>query len=206
MHPQSTQPQLARQHLSPILCAFCGVEFRPANRSVRFCTPACGYQSRSAIAPRFWAKVDRVTTPDGCWLWLASCYPDGYGQFKVSNKNHRASRISYELAHGPIPDGLLVCHNCPDGDNLLCVNPAHLWLGTVKQNAQDMVAKGRAPDGSWLRPLCGEENPRAKLTASQVATIREVFAAGGVTFAALARTYGVTNTLIIKIVRGELWK
>lgn len=203
MHHQSTPARRPRTTLSPIPCAQCGAIFHPRNASVRYCSPKCSYAARSAILPRFWRKVDKTTTPDGCWTWKASCYPDGYGQFKIGNRNNRAPRVSFELAYGPIPAGLLVCHRC---DNPLCVRPDHLFLGTVKENSLDMVAKGRAPDGSTLPRMMGEDNPRAKLTAAQVSEIRSLHAAGGVTFTRLAVEYGVSSVLIAKIVHRDIWK
>ena len=76
-----------------------------------------------------------------CWEWTHSVNNIGYGMFRFSSSGMRtAHRVSYELFNGPIPKGLAVCHSC---DNPICVNPEHLWVGTLKQNAQDMVAKGR---------------------------------------------------------------
>jgi hypothetical protein len=76
-----------------------------------------------------------------CWDWTAALNNIGYGMFRFSSKGMRtAHRVSYELFNGPIPAGLAVCHTC---DNPICVNPKHLWVGTLKDNAQDMVAKGR---------------------------------------------------------------
>lgn len=91
---------------------------------------------RKPAADRFWAKVAKG---DDCWLWTGAVagYPgNDYGAF---NKG-KAHRFSWELHRGPIPAGLFVLHKC---DVTRCVRPDHLFLGTQKDNMQDMVAKGR---------------------------------------------------------------
>jgi hypothetical protein len=111
------------------------------------------------LEERFWSKVHKTPT---CWLWIAAKFSNGYGHFYLEGRHCLAHRVSWELLVGPIPDGLLVCHNCPDGDNPGCVNPAHLWLGDDKANVQDMMRKGRfkSPNpglqGRWstLGPDC----------------------------------------------------
>lgn len=103
---------------------------------------------------RFWAKVEK-RGPAECWLWLASRNAQGYGKFSVaSGRGHMgAHRAVWELVNGAVPDGLWVLHRC---DNPPCVNPAHLFLGTCRDNHLDMVAKGR----HWA-----QKNPgRARLT------------------------------------------
>jgi len=91
------------------------------------------------LTARFWSNVDKSGV---CWLWTASTRY-GYGRLKVGARRIQAHRVSWELHHGPIPEGLCVLHNCPGGDNPTCVNPAHLWLGTRADNAADRDAKGR---------------------------------------------------------------
>lgn len=105
------------------------------------------YVRGESEAVRFWTYVQRGT---GCWVWTASRYPGGYGQFRRKGGPLRGThRVAWELARGPIPEGLHVCHRC---DNPVCVRPSHLWLGTHSENMQDAHRKGRIPLTSGARP------------------------------------------------------
>lgn len=114
------------------------------------------------LPDRFWRFVTPV---DGCWLWRGNRNQAGYGQIKVGRKGPSVSahRLSYELHHGPIPAGLFVLHRC---DNPPCVNPDHLFVGTAKDNSDDMIAKGRR--AKHVRP----HSRVRKLTDDQVLAIR----------------------------------
>ena len=89
----------------------------------------------------FWEKVDKS---GDCWIWIASTTPDGYGKFTVRNgrktRTFRSSRVAYILTYGYIDDNLLACHKC---DNVLCVNPEHIFLGSIKDNYDDSISKER---------------------------------------------------------------
>lgn len=107
---------------------------------------------------RFWSYVNRTA---GCWEWTGSCSREGrngsrrgagYGNFMVTWKSIvSAHRYSWELANGPVPPGMFVCHRC---DNPACVRPEHLFLGTAKDNTQDMLTKGR---GAAQQPGFGDK-------------------------------------------------
>jgi hypothetical protein len=90
---------------------------------------------------RFWSKVDM--NPHHCWEWTRAT-TKGYGAFRVNGKTVQAHRFAYELAMGPIPEGLELRHTC---DNPPCVRPDHLIPGTSKENTQDMLCRGRATGG-----------------------------------------------------------
>lgn len=96
---------------------------------------------------RFWAYVDKGDSPDSCWIWTGTPSSYGYGRFTIRGDEFLAHKLSWEWVNGPVPDDLCVCHDCPSGDNPLCVNPAHLFLGTHAENRQDCVAKGRQAKG-----------------------------------------------------------
>lgn len=146
---------------------------------------------------RFWSKVRKTS---GCWIWAASCFRNGYGDFKVNRNRRRrplmlAHRYSWKLAYGPIPDGLCVLHRC---DNRKCVRPAHLFLGTPADNTADMIAKGRMS--------AGEDRGNVKLTNDIVREIRVEYAAGKGSTYALAEQYGVTQSSIWQIVANKTWR
>ena len=84
---------------------------------------------------------DKVLKTDNCWTWIGCLRgKTGYGAFKINKKTVDSHRVSYTLHYGEIPKGLYVCHKC---DNKKCVNPAHLFLGSPKDNWQDSFDKGR---------------------------------------------------------------
>lgn len=130
----------------------------------------------------------------GCRVWLGCQLDTGYGQVRYQGKLWRVHRLSWRLTHGPIPKGANVLHNC---DNRICCNPEHLFLGTVQDNADDMVSKGRQ--------ALGERNPAAKVTAEDVRWIRS-WARAGYTRAAIAAAFGLGTTSVTNIVNGLKWR
>lgn len=153
------------------------------------------------LSERFWEKV-RVASTDECWEWQASKYRNGYGRIGLGGRDMPAGlahRVAWELVKGTIPKGMCVCHKC---DNPACVNPAHLFLGTIADNVADAVTKHRVTGGS----LPGVTNPNHKLTARDVLDIRRRYAHGGVYQYELAEEYGISQTHVSLICRGESWR
>jgi hypothetical protein len=94
-------------------------------------------------------RARSVVVASGCWEWLGSKNVRGYGNAEFRREKLPAPRLAYRTFKGLIPKGMLVCHTC---DNPGCINPEHLWLGTVADNARDMALKGRARN-QWTGPL-----------------------------------------------------
>lgn len=137
-------------------------------------------------------RANSVADASGCWAWSRHVMRSGYGRIRWRGRMTLAHRLAYEAFVGPIPTGMLACHRC---DNPRCVNPAHIFLGTALENAQDRDAKGRQARGHRVR---------GHLTPSDVEAIREQ-AAKGVGLEALARRYGVVGSTVGRIVRRERW-
>ena len=140
--------------------------------------------------------------PDACWPWSGHRNDRGYGMLRVKRAGRwvdvRASRIAWFVDAGAAPGPLFVLHRC---DNPPCVNPAHLFLGTVQDNTADMMQKGRhRPNG-----LRGEDAPGARLTEQQAAEIRRR-AIAGEDPAKLAGEHGVSVGHVKNLARGGVWQ
>ncbi|MBA2706170.1 MAG: HNH endonuclease [Blastocatellia bacterium] len=194
-------------------CQFCGCFFRVgpfAAKSRKYCSPSCSIANRFGSSPedRFWRKVDKSGE---CWLWTAALHEFGYGMTAWNGKQTTAHRVAWELAHGPIPAGMLVCHNCPGGDNPRCCRPDHMFLGTQTDNMRDCSQKNRCQKGDmhhmrrFGQPACGEKAPHSKLTDAIVIAIRTRIAAGELQ-RILAAEYGIDQGHVSQIVRRRIWK
>lgn len=171
------------------------------------CNPAhmfvSGTRAVVSIASRLDERVDRTAGPEGCWPYEGTTYGSGYGRLTLSGTGRAAHRAAYELANGAIPPGMLVCHRC---DNPPCCNPAHLFLGTPKDNTRDMIAKGR--NGARTKPgnfARGSDASRVALTEDDVRGIRLAASSGSISQRALAARYGVTKSAVYSVIHRLTW-
>lgn len=184
-----------------------------ARRPLHLCACGCGlFVSARHAAYRgghrpardmqeFWSRTER--TASDCREWQGATNNSGYGVLKWGNRDWSAHRLAWTLTFGPIPDGMWVLHHC---DNPPCVNAPGgcLYLGDNDQNVADKVRRGRQIDG--------ERHGRAKLTAAQVAEIRERYifpsyeGAHDSNARALAKEFGVDRKQIQHLARGLSWR
>lgn len=180
-----------------IACKFCGKELIRTQRDVDrnrhlFCSLSCRSKAR-AVSPE--ERFKRFVGPqldNGCIPWLGGKTPQGYGKFYPPGYAHR---MAYILANGPIPDSLNVLHRC---DNPCCINPDHMFLGTIADNNADRVAKGRTPQG--------DSSSGRKLTSQDVVVIRARYD-NGEPVAAISKDYPsvILNTIWLIATR-RTWK
>ena len=144
---------------------------------------------------KFWLKVKRAAKDD-CWWWIGFKRPSGYGIVSFQGREYKAHRISYFLEYGSIPDSKWVLHKC---DVRSCVNPRHLYLGDVCDNALDRQSRGRTARQIF------ESNGNAKLTKKAVRAIRRMYKTGKWFQKDLAKYFGVSPTTICYVVNGGRW-
>lgn len=176
--------------------------------------------------------MSQIAPPDGngCELWTGKPDSDGYGTFHIGphgqQKHYRAHRVAYFLHYGVDPGELLVCHNCPGGDNPACTARDHLFLGTATDNNRDAMRKGRTATGDRNgkrkhpelilygddHPLRrnpelaarGEHNGNSRLT---IASVREILAFKGmVSSCIVGPRYGVSAAAVLDIWKRKTWK
>ena len=145
------------------------------------------------LKKRFGLKVQRTST---CWLWKGSIDKEGYGRIFVAGKNRLAHRVAFELAKGETSEHVL--HRC---DVRRCVRPAHLFVGTDKDNAIDCVRKGR--HSSETLKIQGRR-ASSKLTLEEVKEIRKTHVPRKNT-AQLAERFNVCVATILRAAAGRTW-
>ena len=192
----------AHRKLIDRVCVICGADFQArksaiANGQGTTCSRPCtvkyvGIKKRVPIEERFWKHVNKT---EGCWIWTGALNSYGYGtvSFKAEHTYRYAHRVSWELAFGPIPEGLFICHHC---DNPPCVRPDHLFLGTLADNNTDCLAKDRVARGNAI--------PLSKLTAESVSEIRRRLS-NGESQTSLALEYGVTQSSVSEVANRKSW-
>jgi len=142
---------------------------------------------------RFWEKVDK-RAPDECWPWTGSRTAQGYGKMQVWVASRGtwiatyAHRLAFEMEYGSFPESVDILHSC---DNPPCTNPAHLRIGSQRDNVMESVVKGR-----WVR---------RRTTVTERAEIRKRYAAGGMTQQELGEEYGLWQANICQIINGTDW-
>lgn len=158
------------------------------------------------VLARFMSKIEKA--PNGCWLWRAGHFPQGYGCMWVAGRSRAAHIVAWGLFRGDT-SGLCVLHNCPTGDNMGCCNPSHLFLGTQADNVADMVKKQRQAKGerhhSRLHPervLRGEALNRRVLTVERVRAIR----ADTGRLCDIARRAGISPALAHEVRARKIWR
>ena len=144
---------------------------------------------------RFWSKVAKG---EGCWEWQGARTSGrrnggfSYGKLRTgprgSSRIELAHRVSWELAHGPMPVGSFICHHC---DNPPCVRPDHLFLGSPADNTADRDRKLR--------------HGTARLTPEQVRAIRAAVNAGA-RQSDIARAFAIVPSAVSQIVHRKAWK
>ncbi len=153
-----------------------------------------------SISDRLWASCLK-TNKKSCWnWWRKTVSKQGYGRINVNGKSLSAHRLAWELTYGKIPIGLLVLHKC---DNVKCINPNHLFIGTDQTNQQDKVNK--------QRQARGQTHGNSKLTDEQRISIKRRYkvtsrgGSGNIGMARiLAEEYDVTPQCIRLIARDKL--
>jgi hypothetical protein len=155
-------------------CQWCKKSFKRTGGRQHWCSWQCRF--RSIIAP--------IQKEHQCWEWPNHRFRFGYGAFGIDGKLICAHRVSWQIFNGPISPGLQVLHTC---DNPPCVNPTHLFLGTIQDNMEDRTSKDRG----------AKKLSRADVLAIRASTRlqREI-----------AEEFGVTNSVVSEIKNRRLWK
>ncbi len=148
------------------------------------------------VAERLHRRTEK--SDNGCWLWRGYLKPNGYGTIGRNGASAYTHRVAWEVANGPVPDGMMVLHRC---DVRNCVRAEHLFLGTCQDNHDDMDAKGRRVIGDRR----GEINGATHLSMNDVIDIRTLEAFGA-SRKRLAAEFGLSKSGLHGILTRVTWR
>ena len=171
----------------------------------RYCSISCASSdttvtSNEDVKAYLLKHVVMPENPDACWEWQGRLNDGGYGMANVRQSSYRASRLSYEIFIGPIPDGLHVLHN-PDPticNNRRCINPQHLRCGTNYENMQDKQISGTQ--------IKGETHYLSKLTEDDVREIRRLYTIDKWHYVDIAIAFDIDFVTVHNAVKAITWK
>ena len=144
---------------------------------------------------RFFSKVDKT---ESCWVWSSYKTKEGYGRIQAFGKPMYSHRISWLIHFGKIPNGKEVCHRC---DNPSCVNPKHLFIGTHKDNMQDMFKKGRRKENQRR----GERHWKSNLKEKDILRIRNLYSQGDISMKNIGLLFSIKPNTVFYIVHRKNW-
>lgn len=148
---------------------------------------SCGCSRKIKAKKMFLSHIEES---ENCWNWTGTLNTGGYGKFKGIN----ASKVMWEYTFGKVIDGLQVLHTC---DNRKCVNPKHLFLGTIAENMKDKVQKNRQAKGSKIGASI--------LTEEKVLEIRKK-RLENTTYKELSEIFNISFYLVRSICKNRQWK
>jgi HNH endonuclease len=184
------------------ICETCGSEFlawpyKIREGKARFCNRDCIAETLEEIRNRLFNQIE-IGDPNECWPFKGWCNDQGYGIILVRGQKTRAHRLVYELTVSPLGE-MKACHTC---DNPTCCNPDHIFPGTTKDNADDMMSKGRG----GYRTFRGEDHGNSKLTSEQVLEIRRLVQEGNLRYREIAERFDIAISTVGHIKTNRLWK
>ena len=182
-------------------CPKCGTEFeaptyRFKNGNKPHCSISCSKSGRvvKPLLERFW---DKVVKSDGCWIWVGTLRPDGYGVIGIGRREEgltRAHVLSWTLVNGEVPAGMCLCHKC---DTPPCVRPDHMFIGTKADNARDRDKKDRVQHGVG--------HYAAKIGPKEVRAMRKLRESGMI-YREIGEAFGLSRNGASHAIRGLTWK
>lgn len=185
-------------------CGYCGktvhkIISKFEGRSKVFCNDICCTKYRATKPSALKKKIDYKIDENGCFNCISHkpC-KGGYPQITYNRTPQRLHRFIFKEMFGEIPEGLVVRHKC---DNRVCINPEHLELGTIQDNNNDRITRGRTAKG--------EKAGNSRLKQMQVVEIKKILASNKVNhdlIIKIASDYSVHENTIYDIYCKRTWK